>query len=109
MPTRRTVLLDTVAGLAAYGPGLAVVILLEGAARESFALPLGMLVFLVAYAARYQRLARAGDRHTEGVSPDRDRQVGHVDLPDGEHTSGRVASRADVLRSRRPPDGRATR
>ena len=50
VPTRRTVLLDTVVGLAAYGAGLGVATMLEAGERESFALSSGVLIFLVAYA-----------------------------------------------------------
>ena len=50
VPTRRTVLLDTVVGLAAYGAGLGVATILAAGDREGFSLSFGVVVFLVAYA-----------------------------------------------------------
>jgi hypothetical protein len=48
-PEKRTVYLETVVGIAAYGPGLAVVTLLDGALPKVAALVAGVLVAVAAY------------------------------------------------------------
>jgi hypothetical protein len=52
-PTRRTVVLETVVGIAAYGPGLAAVTVLDPVVPRAAAILGGALVWLVAYPVVY--------------------------------------------------------